>query len=116
VAARSVVFLGIGETSHRAAPPCRMDMERRCDPGFHVGAEITHRVIGTQPVSLCWRALGLSAQIRMRWFPDPSRPKNTTAYLLIGFIQYLPVTEEELRRLEAEVPGLVEPLPEAYES
>jgi hypothetical protein len=85
-------------------------------PGFHVGAEITHRVIGTQPVSLCWRAPGLSAQIRMRWFPDPSRPKNTTAYLRIGFRQDLPVTEEELRRLEAEVPGLVEPLPEAYES
>lgn len=82
---------------------------------FGVGAEIK-RTTGTQAVSPCWRAPGLSAQIRVRWFPDPSRPKNTPVFLLIDFARYMPLTEDELRRREAEVPALLDPPPDVYES
>ena len=84
--------------------------------GFHVGAEIKHRDIGSQAVSPSWRALGLSAQIRVRWFPDPDRPKNTPVFLLIDFRRYVPLTEDELRLREAEVPALADPPAEAYQS
>jgi hypothetical protein len=67
-------------------------------------------------VSPSWRAPGLSAQIRVRWFPDPDRPKNTPVFLLIDFRRYVPLTEDELRRREAEVPAFVDPPPEAYEN
>jgi hypothetical protein len=84
--------------------------------GFSVGAEIKHRVTGSQAVSPSWRTAGLSAHIRVRWFPDPRRPKNTAVFLLIDFGKYLPLTEDDLRRREAEVPALIDPSPEAYES
>jgi hypothetical protein len=79
-----------------------------------VGAEVKHAVIGTKAVTAFWHAPGLSAQIRVRWFPDSSRPKNTPTYLLIDFGRYLPLTDADLRLLEAGVPALVEPPSEAF--
>jgi hypothetical protein len=108
----------LGSERRLTAPPLPPGWTWNADAnaGFHVGEEIKHRVIGTQARTPFWRAPGLSAQIRVRWFPDPSRPKNTQAYLLIDFGQYLSLTEDELRRLEGEVPARGDPPPEAYES
>lgn len=84
--------------------------------GLHEGAAIKHRVIGTKGVSRCWRTPELAAQIRVRWFPDPRRPKNTPVYLLVDFRRYRLLADDELQRQGAEVPVLVDPPRDAYES
>jgi hypothetical protein len=79
------------------------------------GKEIKHIVTGSRAVSPCWRAPALSAQIRVRWIPDPVRPKNTLTYLLVDFWHYALVSEDVLQQV-AEVPPLVDPPREDYAS